>query len=589
MWNKQLGAFVTLAMMVALIALGTIARADSSADAVFESLTQRNWEFRLEQWPSLGASVGDYSRSDQLADYSAAAYAKRYQHNQEVLQALEKIDRNKLSLANQVNAAIFARQIQRSINEYETKAYLIPLNSDWSFYHSLERLPASQRVQNSDDAKKYIRRLGEVDRVVDEHIALMQAGIDAGMVQPKVVLQGRDETIQRLARLDYANETFMAPLQHGNFALSASLTEQAANTIANEIVPAFGRLLKFFNESYVPAARDSLAAQALPGGERFYDDQVAYYTTLDLAPSEIHAIGLQEVAKLKQQMEDVIAAVKFEGDLQAFINHLRTDPAFYAKTEEELLRYASRISKRMDGALPQLFSVLPRQPYGVEPVPASIAETFTAGRYISAPIDSTRPGLYWVNTSKLDSRPMYALPALTLHEAVPGHHLQNALAQEQGDQPDYRRTDYISAYGEGWALYSEFLGVEVGIYETPYEEFGRLTYAMWRACRLVIDTGIHAMGWSREKAVDYLANHTALSLHEVNTEIDRYISWPAQALSYKLGEITIRELRAEAETALGEQFDIRAFHDAILAQGSVPLPILRAAIEDWIQGQNSAN
>ena len=316
-----------------------------------------------------------------------------------------------------------------------------------------------------------------------------------------------------------------------------------------------------------------------------YEEQIYLYATVDMTAEEIHQLGLSEVARIRAEMEIIIKKLEFEGDFAAFIQFLRTDPQFYAKTPHELLAEASYFAKKIDGRLPQLFGKLPRQPYGVAPVPDNIAPFYTGGRYVGSPLDAHRGGYYWVNTYALESRTLYTLPALTLHEAVPGHHLQGALALEQGELPDFRRNDYISAYGEGWALYAEKLGIEMNIYETPYQDFGRLTYEMWRACRLVIDTGIHAMGWSRQQALDYLAGNTALSIHEVTTEIDRYISWPAQALSYKLGEYTIWQLRREAESRLGADFDLRDFHDFILALGSVPLDILKDEVNRWITEQ----
>ena len=304
-----------------------------------------------------------------------------------------------------------------------------------------------------------------------------------------------------------------------------------------------------------------------------------------MTPQEIHQVGLGQVARIRVEMEEIIREVGFEGDFAAFLEFLRTDPQFYAKTPKELLSFASYYAKKIDGRMPSMFGHLPRQPYGVGPVPEEVAPFFTAGRYSGAPLNAHRGGYYWVNTYALESRPLYVIPALTLHEGAPGHHTQGALAQEQAERPPFRRFDYISAYGEGWGLYAEKLGVEMGIYETPYEHFGRLTYEMWRACRLVIDTGIHAKEWTRQQALDYLASHTALSLHEVATEVDRYISWPAQALSYKLGEYTIWELRREAEQTLAERFDIRAFHDFILSLGSVPLDVLRDETVHWIAQQ----
>jgi uncharacterized protein (DUF885 family) len=366
------------------------------------------------------------------------------------------------------------------------------------------------------------------------------------------------------------------------------LISSAHNAVMQGVMPAYQRLLDFFVDEYFPAARTTLGATRLPDGERYYQEQIYLYATVDMSADEIHQLGLSEVARIRAEMETIIKALEFDGDLAAFIRFLRTDPQFYAKTPHELLAEASYIAKKTDGRLPQLFGKLPRQPYGVAPVPENIAPFYTAGRYVDSPLSAHRGGYYWVNTYALESRPLYTLPALTLHEAVPGHHLQGALAKEQGKQPDFRRYEYISAYGEGWALYAEKLGVEMDIYETPYQNFGRLTYEMWRACRLVIDTGVHAMGWTRKRAQDYLADNTALSIHEITTEVDRYISWPAQALSYKLGEYTIWQLRHEAESRLGTDFDLRDFHDFILALGSVPLAILKDEVGRWINEQGEA-
>ena len=332
----------------------------------------------------------------------------------------------------------------------------------------------------------------------------------------------------------------------------------------------------------------TIAASDLPNGRAFYINRIRHFTSLDLTPEEIHKIGLAEVERIKGETLEVIREVGFKGDFKEFLAFLRTDPQFYAKTPEELLPRAAWIAKKMDGKLPALFRTLPRQPYTVEPVPDHMAPKYTSGRYVEAPAGSTQSGIYWVNTYKLDSRPLYNLEALTLHEAVPGHHLQIALGHELEQLPNFRRYYYISAFGEGWGLYSEWLGLEAGFYTDPYNNFGRLTYEMWRACRLVVDTGLHAMGWTRQQAIDYLAGNTALPLHEVETETDRYISWPAQALSYKLGELKIKELRRKAEAALGQSFDVRAFHDAVLGSGAVPLDVLEKNIDRFITEEAAA-
>ena len=358
--------------------------------------------------------------------------------------------------------------------------------------------------------------------------------------------------------------------------------------IRDTVIPAYRSFLDFMVEEYIPACRSTLGASELPNGRDYYAYLVRHHTTLDITPAEVHEIGLAEVARIRGEMTAIIDELGFEGDFAEFLEFLRTDSQFFVETPEELLKEASYIAKKMDGQLPRFFKTLPRLPYGVEPVPAHIAPKYTAGRYVGAPLGSTKPGYYWVNTYALESRPLWALPALTLHEAVPGHHLQNALRQELEDLPNFRRFSGVNAYGEGWGLYSEWLGIEAGIYEDLYQHFGRLTYEMWRACRLVVDTGLHAMGWSRQQAMDFMAANTALSLHEITTETDRYISWPGQALAYKMGQIKIMELRRRAEEQLGETFDVREFHDVILLNGPVPLTVLEDQIDDYIERTKGA-
>jgi len=362
----------------------------------------------------------------------------------------------------------------------------------------------------------------------------------------------------------------------------ARLRTAGAAAIREAVVPAYRSFLAFMLDEYIPGTRESLGASELPGGRAYYAQRIRHFTTLPLTAEEIHRTGLAEVARIRAEMDAVIADVGFTGTFAEFLDFLRSDPRFYPKSGEELLKEAAYIAKRMDGKLPSLFKTLPRLPYGVEPVPDHMAPKYTAGRYVGPPLGSTRPGLYWVNTYALESRALYNLEALTLHEAVPGHHLQIALSRELDELPPFRRFSYLSAFGEGWGLYSEWLGLEAGFYTDPYSDFGRLTYEMWRACRLVVDTGLHPMGWTRQRAMDFLASNTALALHEVRTETDRYISWPAQALAYKIGELKIKELRRRAEEALGGRFDVREFHDAVLLHGSVPLPVLEAQVDRYI-------
>ncbi len=555
----------------------------------FREIYEQEWDFRLREFPLLASAIGNHEYDDRLGGVSERDQQRRYDFWQRTHARLGAISCENLGREGCIDYRIFKRQLERAMADHETRAYLIPFNSDSGFYTTWARLPSQTDFTGAASYANYLSRLEELPRVMDEYIELMRAGLAAGMTQPRAILAGREDPV-RLQLVEAAEQSpFFVPFTQLPEALVGpereALLERARAAIGQGVVPAYRRLLAFFEQEYFPGARATLGASRLPDGVRFYREQIRRYATVDLSAAEIHDIGLGEVERIRGEMLAIIAEVGFEGGLGEFIEFLRTDPRFYARTAHELLAEASYFAKKVDGRLPQLFGRLPRQPYGIEAVPADIAPFYTAGRYVSSPLESHRGGYYWVNTYALESRTLYTLPALTLHEAAPGHHTQIALAAEQEGQPPFRRHDYISAFGEGWALYAEKLGVEMDIYETPYQHFGRLTYEMWRACRLVIDTGIHAMGWSREQAQDFLAANTALSLHEVTTEVDRYISWPAQALSYKLGEYTIVELRREAEARLGDGFDVRRFHDFILALGSVPLDILRDEVSRWVTAE----
>jgi len=573
-----------------LVCLSFSAFAGEDSDK-FRALYEKEWNFRLNEFPSLARRNGETETARPMANVSEKDQLRRYEFHKQIKQDLSEISCDKLDREECINYRMFERQMHQFLADYETKAYLIPFTSDWSFYFSWNQWGEQTEFTTDAEYQAYLARLEALPQVMDEYIALMREGIRTGMTQPEVILAGRDVPIRKQLVEQPERSTFYEPflkLEEGTKTTQQeALIAKARVAVMEGVVPAYQRLLDFFVDEYYSGARATLGASSLPNGERYYQEQIYRYATVDMSADEIHQLGLSEVARIRLEMEAIIKDLEFDGDLSAFIEFLRTDPQFYAKTPHELLAEASYFSKKIDGRLPQLFKKLPRQPYGVAPVPDNIAPFYTAGRYIDAPLSAHRGGYYWVNTYQLQSRTLYTLPALTLHEAVPGHHLQNALAKEQGNQPEFRRNDYISAYGEGWALYAEKLGVEVGIYETPYQDFGRLTYEMWRACRLVIDTGIHAKGWSRKQALDYLAENTALSIHEITTEIDRYISWPAQALSYKLGEYTIWQLRRQAESDLGTSFDLRDFHDFILALGSVPLDILKDEVGRWIDQQGN--
>jgi uncharacterized protein (DUF885 family) len=569
-----------------IILLALLLAAPTPAQSLHD-LIERDWTWRLAEFPQFATSVGVHDFDDRLGRVDEATQARRLRDLRARAQELAAIPRQGLARQDQVNAEVLGEELRASISRLERRQYLFTIQGDESFYSGLSLLPRHQPLHDAAEYEKYVKRLREVPRWFDEHIALMREGLEAGMTPPQVILKGRDAAARVHAEpKELHASVFWAPFEHPPQTMSPAdvkrLREEGEAAIREAVIPAYARLAKFLEAEYIPGARKTIAASDLPGGREMYRAQIREYVTRDIPPEELHALGLKEVARIRAEMEAVRKEVGYPGELKEFFESLRSDPRFVAKTPEELLMRASYIAKSIDGMLPRFFGLLPRLPYRVEAVPADIAPFYTGGRYVQAAQGSDEPGTYWVNTYDLKSRPLYLLPALTLHEAVPGHHLQIALAAEQKDLPPFRRFAYFSVTGEGWGLYSEKLGEEMGIYRTPYERFGRLTYEMWRACRLVVDTGIHALGWPREKAIAYMRDNTALSTHEIETEIDRYIGWPGQALSYKVGELAIRELRRKAEAALGPRFDRRKFHDAVLGLGSVPLPVLEEEIDRYI-------
>jgi len=592
---RPLCAALLLALLLpaapALAARTPIARAAAAnADAAFQSLHEKEWAWRRQQDSTADEDSTDRSGNlnPRLPDVSPAAQQARLRVWDEVLRHLDRIDPAQLSETNRVNLAVYREQVRNLAEDVRLRGYEMPFNSDSSFWANLSFM-ARQPMDTADAYRAYIARLDDVPRYFDQQIENMRAGLARGFSVPRAVLDGREGSIAAVADLkDPTQAALYAPFKNLPSKIPAAeqqaLREAAQVAVRDSVIPAYAKLQSFFREEYVPAARITLAASAMPDGEAYYRQQIREYTTLDLTPEEIHRIGLDEVARIRAEMDAIIDGLGFRGRspetrFQDFLHFLRTDPQFYATEPQRLLERAAWIAKRVDAQVGKYVS-LPRGLFTIVPVPDDIAPFWTSGR--------GGLGTYWVNTYDLPSRALYNLPALTLHEASPGHALQAALSQEQGELPAFRRDSYISAYGEGWGLYSEKLGKEMGIYETPYEDFGRLTYEMWRAARLVIDTGIHHYGWTREQALAYLRDNTALSEHEVTTEVDRYISWPGQALSYKLGELAILRLRAKAQAELGDRFDLRAFHDAILAEGSVPLPVLEERIDAFIARSRAA-
>lgn len=584
MKSFRLYHFRTIALLCVLLPLNTWA---NNASEKLTQLVDEIWQYELQSFPRLASRQGITDFDDRLTDISASALAERTAQFEAYLAALDAIDQAQLNQSEVTTLLMQRYRIQNYVDQYHFNQHFVPLTSEYGFHSSLAQIPSQTRLNTAQDVENYLKRLALVGPIIEQNIAWMKEGLKVGMTQPKVVLNGFEESVAPLIADEPHASYFYQPiasLSEDNFSAADIDKWQTAALllVAEQINPTYQAFYDFLVDDYIPNAREDIAAVNWPNGADFYQNRIRYYTTTDLTAAEIHQIGLTEVARIRAEMQEIVDALEFDGDINEFIQFLRTDPQFYAKSADELLIYASYVSKKMDAKLPQLFKKLPRTPYGVAPVPDSIAPKYTTGRYIS-PSRDDQPGYYWVNTYALDKRPLYAIPALTLHEAVPGHHLQISLANEMEGLPPVRRQTYISAFGEGWGLYSEFLGVEVGIYADPYDDFGRLSYEMWRACRLVVDTGMHTMGWSRDRARAYMLENTALSEHNVKTEIDRYISWPAQALSYKIGEIKIKQLRTDAELRLGENFDLRDFHDALLAQGSVPLYILEQNIEQFIQ------
>ncbi|MGN6364253.1 DUF885 domain-containing protein [Asticcacaulis taihuensis] len=566
------------ALTVILTSLSALpALADTATDQKFESIYKSEWDWRSQQ-----EAANEDSPSGEVAahlpDVSEKAQTAKLARWQDTLKQLDTIDVKALSPKDAEDYQVYRFQIETLIADQQFKVYQRPLSGDTSFWGDLAGM-ARGTFHSESDYRNYIAQLNDMPRYFKDNTDNMRAGLKRGFTLPQISLQGRDATITSVTDAKSVEDNiYYTPFKSLPATIpadkQAELKKLAADAITKSVLPAHKILLKFMREEYIPGAAKSIAAYDLPNGKAFYQSQVREYATVDMTPEQIHQIGLDEVAKIKAEMLAIKDQVGFKGDLPAFNDFLRTDPQFYVTTPQALLDRAAWTAKEFDGKASQYFGRLPRSRFGIIPVPDDIAPFYTGGR--------GGPGVYLVNTWNLPSRPLYSLPALTLHESAPGHAFQMPLAAENTDLPPFRQFTYISAYGEGWALYSERLGVEMGMYHTPYETYGMLSYQMWRACRLVVDTGIHAKGWTREQAQNYLLENTALSKHEVTTEVDRYIAWPGQALSYYLGEMAIWKARHKAEAALGEKFDLRQFHDAVLQLGSVPLPVLEARVDRFI-------
>lgn len=560
-----------------------------SPSASLHALFDKEWQWRLRQWPEFATSTGNHDFDDRLSDRSLETLERQDRETRAFLAEVNAIDPAALSPEEQLNREIFVGQLDERLQSHRFGEHLLTFNADSGFHSQFPLLWQAMPFQTERQYQNYLARLRAFPRAMDQNIALLREGLRRGITVPRATLEGADTAARKLATRTPEESALFTPFTRMPAQLPAAARErllaEARQVISSAVIPAFAKFAAFLSAEYLPKTRTTLAAADLPDGAAYYRFLIKRFTTRELTAEQIHALGLAQVKLLRAEMDAVIAKTGFKGDFAAFLEFLRKDPRFYARTPDELLMRAAWIAKKMDGKLPSLFKTLPRQPYTVAPVPDYLAPKYTGGRYHGAPIDSAQAGEYWVNTFALETRPLFNQEALTFHEAVPGHHLQTALAQEARGVPEFRRHSYISAFGEGWGLYSEWLGKEAGFYTDPYSDFGRLSYAMWRACRLVVDTGVHALGWKREQVIAFLAGNTALSLHEVETETDRYISWPGQALSYEIGYLTLRDLRARAERELGPRFDVRLFHDAVLANGAVPLPALEAQIGRFIAAQ----
>ena len=549
------------------------ATADSRLRALYDAYA--DWDARetAQYWDEKGA----LQPADHLARVDEASQLRRKSHVEGVLRQLNAVPLSQLSADQKVNAEVFRTVLENALTELRFRTWEMPFNSDSSFWTYLD----SDSLGSEAEYRRYIGRMRDIPRFFDEEIANMRAGLARGFSVPRATLDGRDASITPFTERDVTKNPFFATFQKMPAIIPGAeqmaLRDEGVAAIKQQVIPAYQKLLAFYRDEYLPKTRTSVSAHDLPDGDAFYRSQIREFTTTEMTPEEIHKLGLSEVTRIDADMHKTMAEAGFKGSFPDFLKFLKTDPQFYAKTPDELMGVSAYALKRVDGKIGTIIGKLPQRRFGLYPVADSIAPFYTSGRGAVGPnLDCT------MNTYNLPTRPLYNIPALTLHECAPGHSLQLGIQAEQKALPRFRRNAYFSSTGEGWGLYSEWLGYELGIYRTPYERFGAQSYEMWRAARLVIDTGLHRYGWSRQQAIDYLAAHTALSQHEVETEVDRYISWPGQALAYKIGELTIRRLRSEAEAKLGPKFDERGFHDTILALGSVPLNVLEDRIHAWI-------
>lgn len=572
----------TLLALASMLALSLSSRAFGDEKDKFDNLLKTHWDNVLKEQVFFRRDPDVFRMNGKLPDFSEKGVEKRRKFNEGILKALDKIDASKLSYQDNISYRLFKYEREAEKASYEQIDRYFPMNIYAGFHTYFAEAPAKMSFLTAEDYDNYLISLADYPRYNRDFIKILSEAIDKGLTHYCGSFVGYEKTISRSIVTDITHSEFYAPVT--NFPQSVSLErqkyykEQVSVLIKERVIPEYQAFHEFFVGEYMPNCRNEVGITSVDGGKAYYDYLINFYTTTSTPAKEIHELGLAEVRRIKAAMNAIIAEVKFEGDFKAFLDNLRDDPANYADSPQDLLEKASYLAKRMEGELPKWFSVLPRGTYNIKASPGGGAY------YVAGAGDGKTSGTYFLGANSYESEPLYNLEALTYHEAVPGHHFQGTIAQEL-DVPEFRKTLYHSAYGEGWGLYAESLGKDVGFYQDPYSDFGRLTYEMWRACRLVVDTGMHAFGWSREKAVRFLLSNTALSENDVNREVDRYISWPGQALSYKIGEIKIQNLRRKAETELGQSFDIRAFHDILVGNGSLPIAVLEDVVNDWLSDQ----
>jgi uncharacterized protein (DUF885 family) len=558
------------------------------ADTSFEAIMHAHWAANLLRNPVFATSLGVRDYDDRLSDPSLQAYEDSVLEAQGFLKQIAALNVSDLGEANQLNYSLLKLELETDVEAGQFGGKYLIINNRSGPHLRLTSMVGRLPFFNEADYASYLKRLAGMPEYLQRAKGRIRSGLEAGWVQPCAPMKGYEQSFQVHLVDNVDDSAFMAPFKSKPANIDAAQFEQmkakAALLVNAQILPAFSSFKDFYLTEYQPACRAEVGTDSMPGGKEYYEHRVRLFTTTSRSAEDVHQTGLSEVARIRAEMMDVIKEANFDGNFKQWLVYLRDNPDFYPKTAEERMQVTASITKQMDGELPKLFGKLPRMPYGLKEIPLDIAKKTTTAYYQRPAGDGTRAGFYFVNTTLLDTRPLYQLEALSLHEAVPGHHLQIALAQEL-EIPKFRRYGGFTVFTEGWGLYAERLGLEVGFYQTPYTNFGRLSYEMWRACRLVVDTGLHSKGWTRQQAIDYMAENSGLSLNNVTSEVDRYISWPGQALAYKTGELKIRELRSRAELTLGKKFDIRKFHDKVLENGALPLSVLEGIIDAWIESE----